>query len=375
MGALFAQPAMAARPHSHDQSHDRAGKDDDVTTKQDLSALFLCAIVILIASLQRPAESRADDRNAGQDARQDARQSWQAVAPGVVEPRSGQIKIAAPVIGRVGEVMVKINDKVVADEPLVRLDDEDAQARVASAQAQVAMREKARNEKSAGKAASRRDAEDAVADAEAALVDARSTFDKAVRARRSGSGSDATVTAARTAWTRAQDNLDRERAQLRKVEAQSGTPLPTQLEGQLNVARTELRVAIAELEKLTVRAPAAGTILKVDVKAGEVAGPSSPQPLLLLGDLSQLRVRAELDEHNVGKIKVGDAVKVRTDAFRGQTFAGKVAAIAPLVQPARLNSPGSRNVTDFSINEVVVDLNESGPLIAGMNVDVYFGSK
>ena len=192
-----------------------------VTTKRDLSAvLCLCTMAILIASLLRPAgaQSRADDKGAGQQ--------WQAVAPGVVEPKSGQIKIAAPVIGRVSEVMVKINDKVVADEPLLRLDDEDAQARVASAQAQAAMREKARNEKSAGKAASRRDAEDAVADAEAALLEARSTFDKAVRARRSGSGSDATVTAARTAWTRAQDNLDRERSQLRKIEAQSGTPLP-----------------------------------------------------------------------------------------------------------------------------------------------------
>jgi HlyD family secretion protein len=264
---------------------------------------------------------------------------------------------------------------VAADEPLLGLDDEDAQARVASAQAQVAMREKARNEKSAGKAANRRDAEDAVADAEVALVDARNTFDKAVHAKRSGSGYAATVTAARTAWTRAQDNLDRERSQLRKIEGQSGTPLPTQLEGELNVARTELRVARAELEKLTIRAPIAGTVLKVDVKSGEVAAPSSPQPLILLGDLSQLRVRAELDEHNAGKIKVGETVTVSAEAFPGQTFAGKVAAIAPLVQPVRLAAPGSRNPADFSINEAMIDLNEPGPLIAGMNVDVYFGSE
>jgi len=346
------------------------GRTMIVTTKRDLSAaLCLCALLLLTSIMQRPvsAQSGVESKDAGQ--------AWTAVAPGVVEPRSGQIKIAAPVIGRVSEVMVKMNDKVAADEPLLRLDDEDAHARVASAQVQVAMRQKARDEKSAGKAASRRDAEDAVADAEAALLDARNTFDKAVRAKRSGSGSDATVTAARTAWTRAQDNLDRERSQLRKIEGQSGTPLPTQLEGQLNVGRTELRVAVAELEKLTIRAPAAGTVLKVDVKAGEVAGPSSPQPLILLGDLSQLRVRAELDEHNVGKIKIGEAVAVRAEAFRGQTFAGKVAAIAPLIQPARLNSPGSRNLTDFSVNEVMIDLNEPGPLIVGMNVDVYFGSK
>jgi len=174
-----------------------------VTTKLELrAALCLCALLILISTMQRPvrAQSPVDGKTT------DAGQAWAAVAPGVVEPRSGQVKIAAPVIGRVSDVMVKINDKVAADQPLVRLDDEDAEARVASAQAQVAMREKARNEKSAGKAANRRDAEDAVADAEAALVDARSTFDKAVHAKRSGSGSDATVTAARTAWTRAQES-------------------------------------------------------------------------------------------------------------------------------------------------------------------------
>ena len=133
-------------------------------------------MLILTSTMQRSvnAQSRVDGKDSGH--------VWAAVAPGVVEPRSGQIKIAAPVIGRVSEVMVKINDKVAVNEPLVRLDDEDAQARVASAQAQVAMREKARNEKSAGKAANRRDAEDAVADAEATLVDARNTFDKAVHA-------------------------------------------------------------------------------------------------------------------------------------------------------------------------------------------------
>lgn len=341
-------------------------------TKRDLSlALCFCLVLLLVSPIRQSVSAQS----AGGKAAADSDKSWEAVAPGVVEPSSGEIKVAAPVVGRVSEVMVKTNDRVSIDEPLFRLDDEDAQARVASAQAQVAMREKARNEKSAGKAASRRDAEDAVAEAEATLVDARNTFDKAVRARRTGGGSDATVAAARTAWTRAQDNLERERAQLRKLEAQSATPLPTQLEGQLNVARTELRVAVAELEKLTIRAPIAGTILKTDVRPGEVAAPSLPQPLVLLGDLSRLRVRAELDEHNIGKIKLGDATTVRAEAFRDQTFTGKVAAIAPLVQPARLAAPGSRNLTDFNVNEVMIDLNEPGPLIAGMKVDVYFESK
>ena len=61
------------------------------------------------STVQKPA---ADDKN------------WQAVAPGLVEPRSGEIKVAAPVIGAISEVMVQSGDKVIADEPLIRLDDQ-----------------------------------------------------------------------------------------------------------------------------------------------------------------------------------------------------------------------------------------------------------
>jgi Biotin-lipoyl like len=80
--------------------------------------------------------------------------------------------------GRISEVPVNANDKVLAGEPLLRLDDEEARARTAMAQAQVTMRKRARNDQAAGKAADRRKAEDAVSDAEATLVEARDAFDK-----------------------------------------------------------------------------------------------------------------------------------------------------------------------------------------------------
>jgi HlyD family secretion protein len=307
-----------------------------------------------------------------QDKVQDKSEGWAAVAPGLVEPRSGEIRVFAPVIGRISEVPVAVNDKVLADEPLVRLDDEEARARVAAQRAETAMREKERNEKSAGKAANRRRAEDAVADAEEALEDARSAFDSAAIAKRAGKGSDATVSNARAAWTSAQENLLHQREELQHVESESETPLPTQLEGQLQVARSDLRSSIAELQKLIVRAPIGSTVLQVNAKVGELATPSSTQPLILLGDLSKLRVRAELDEQDVGKIKQGDKAVVRAAAFPGREFSGAVATIAPIVVPGRISPPGSRNLTDVSVTEVVVDLDDAGPLLAGMKVDVYF---
>jgi HlyD family secretion protein len=298
---------------------------------------------------------------------------WQAVAPGRVEPRSGEIKITAPVIGRIGEVLVKVNDKVFAGEALIRLDDEETRARLPAAEAQVDLRRRARNDqRAASRAGSRRQAEDAIADGEQAVVDARAALDRAAAARRAETGSDADVEAARVRLIRARDRLKQQKTDLRRLETEFGAPLPTQNEGQLNIARAELLGAEAAVEKLTIRAPIGGTILQINAKAGELATPSTAQPLLLLGDVSAMRVRAEIDEGDFGQIKVGQQALVRAAAFREREFAGKVLSIAPIVQSSRIGSRDQRNLTDVNVAEVLVDLTEPGPLAVGMKVDVYF---
>ena len=134
----------------------------------------------------------------------------------------------------------------------------------------------------------------------------------------------------------------------------------------------KLRTAYAGLEQLTIRAPIASTVLQVNTKPGEVASPSAPQALVLLGDLSGLCVRAEVDERDVSKVKVGGAVVVRSEAFRERDFAGKVMSISPMVQSPRINSPGSGNLSDFGVADVLIELTDPGQLLVGMKVDVYF---
>jgi Barrel-sandwich domain of CusB or HlyD membrane-fusion len=91
---------------------------------------------------------------------------------------------------------------------------------------------------------------------------------------------------------------------------------------------------------------------EVGVKVGETAARSATQPLLLVGDVSALRVRAELDERDFAGIKIGQAVVVRAAAFPGRDFAGKVASIAPTAEPARINPRGTQSLTDFDVVEV-----------------------
>jgi HlyD family secretion protein len=296
---------------------------------------------------------------------------WQAVAPGSVEPCSGQIKVGSPGIGLVDKVLVKANDTVFAGEPLIHLSDDELVARLAAAEAQVAMRRRAQDEEAAtGKANHRREATDAVADAERAVYDARSAVDRAAAELRANGGPDDGLSAARLALARAQGELTKHQAELRTIEADS--PLPTALEGQLSIARAEYAVARSALDKMTVRAPIDGTVLQINVRAGELAAPASLPPPLLLADLSALCVRAELDQRDLGAIKVRQPVSVRAAAFPGRDFEGSVSSIAPLVEPGRLESPGTRNQTDADVVQVMVKLMGASQLVVGMKADVYF---
>ena len=59
--------------------------------------------------------------------------NWVAAAPGRVEPKSGDIRLGTTLLGRVEEVLVKVDDKVEEGELLIRLDDSEARARLTSA--------------------------------------------------------------------------------------------------------------------------------------------------------------------------------------------------------------------------------------------------
>jgi HlyD family secretion protein len=338
-----------------------------------VSLALILAFTAVLAEWLPGASAQEPPPAARSDA---APQGWDATAPGRVEPRSQPTRIAAPVAGRIAEVLVKPNDKVFPGELLVRLDDDEASARLAVAEAQAALRQRARNDEKKKGSAERRRAEDAVADAERSFARAQAGLDRAVVAARRAlraPAEDAAVNTARSALSQARDQLRQQRDALRDLKEEGA--LPTRAEGELEVARADWTLAEVLFERTRIRAPFAGTVLQVNAKAGEVAGPSPEQPLILLGDLSALRVRTELDERDFNKVRVGQGVVVKAYAFKDRTFSGTVQSIAQIVGPGRMSSHGSRNkLTDVDVLEVIVDLIDPGPLVVGMEVDVYFRS-
>jgi HlyD family secretion protein len=314
------------------------------------------------------AKSANDDTTAST-----TKPTWAASATGRVEPKSGEVHVTAEVPGRIVDIPASLNDRVKAGDLLVRLDDDDAFTKVLGAKAEEQVRVRERNEEDArGLQLERRNAEDAVSSAERAVFGVQQEYDDALDKKRKDNGSEEDVDKARTKLEDAKKKLTDQRANLASVNAKSGMPLPTRLESALQVARAELTGAELGVEHTRVRAAFEGTVLNVTAKVGEVAAPSPDNTLLVFGDLTSMKVRAEVEERDAAKIHVGQRVVVRADAYPDQDFEGRVGSIAQSLSQPNIVSRGPRRPNDVEVLEAVIDLDGVPPLLTGMRVDVFF---
>ncbi len=299
--------------------------------------------------------------------------AWIAAAPGRVEPRNGEIRIGTPILGRVIEVLVGVGASVEEGELLVRLDDDEARARMAAAEYEVGARKQERDRLpiTAGREDVRR-AEDAVYNAERGITGARFELDFAQSARRKGTGSQQNVLAAKKRLDEAYDRLQRERLAYAAAQAKPGLPSPSRVESAVSAGRSDVAITEAILDKTRIRAPAAGKVLQQHAKLGEIVGPSPEQPLVVVGDVGTMRVRAEVDEADVAKVRIGQKAFVRTQSYPGREFEGTVVRIAPTLAPPRIGQRGPRRATDVEVIEVTINLDGEVPLLTGMRVDTFF---
>jgi HlyD family secretion protein len=301
------------------------------------------------------------------------RPAWAATATGRVEPKDGQIVIGTQAAGRVADVAVKSNDKVVAGDLLVRLEEDDQVTRVTAASQEVQVRERERDEEAVkGLQLERRQAEDSVAAAERSLYRARLAFDEIAFNQRLNASATGDLTKARFAIGAAKEQLANSRASLARVLSKEGVPLATRLESSLATARAELSLAEAAVERGRIRAPVDGTVLTLSAKFGEIVAPSPELVLAVIGDLRSLRVKAEVEERDATKVRVGQRVSIKSDAFPEKQFEGTVTSVSLILATPRIATRGVRRPNDVEVLEVIASLDGTPPLLSGMRVDVFF---
>lgn len=122
-----------------------------------------------------------------------------------------------------------------------------------------------------------------------------------------------------------------------------------------DAANAALRRAQVQHSYLALTAPAPGLIIKRDGEIGQYV--AAGQAVFTLSCCAPLRVSAEVDEEDIGRVRPGQKVLMRSDAQPGQTFVGSVAEITPKGDPVARSY------------RVRIKFAAPGKLMVGMTVD------
>ena len=134
------------------------------------------------------------------------------------------------------------------------------------------------------------------------------------------------------------------------------------------VADAQMAALEARLEDAAARAPFAGRLLKTFGEAGESVTPG--QALFVLGELSSLKVRAEIDELDLGRVALGAKVRVWPDALAGRSFEGRLERLSGMLGSKAQFSEHPRERVDAKVLEAEIRLPASKSLLPGMNAKV-----
>jgi HlyD family secretion protein len=275
---------------------------------------------------------------------------------GKVEPIE-DFQAHAPFPGVVTHLYVHLNQHVSAGEELVQMDDADARRQLATAQANLLSAQATLKSMEAG--GTQEELNTTGSDLSSARLqqqNAAQSLSALERLQAKGAASASEVAAAKQRL--ADDQLKVEQLQTRKSDRYSGTDLSTQ-RAQVSQAQAAVVAAQIALTNIDQRAPFAGTVYAVPVSQYDFV--QAGESLLDVADLTRLQVRAYFDEPEIGKLAVGQPVKIVWDAKPGRSWHGHI-----LEAPTTIISYGTRNVGECLIS---VD-DAKGDLLPNTNVTV-----
>jgi HlyD family secretion protein len=135
-------------------------------------------------------------------------------------------------------------------------------------------------------------------------------------------------------------------------------------------AKARLGVAKEQFEDTIMRAPFDGTVLELLKREGEGSRLSDPEPVIIFGDMSRLRVRAEVDERFVGALRIGERATIFGKGLRDGQFQGRVVLIKPIMGTKTVFSRSSTERKDLDVVQVIVEMQSDFSVPIGLEVDV-----
>ncbi len=258
------------------------------------------------------------------------KQRWEATDNAFVQ--ADTTLISPQVDGYVVEVLVHDNQRVQPGQVLVRLDDADAKARLAQAEANLQaliaavgnVDARAAQEQAtiAARAA-------AVGQAEAQAGLAQAQVDRYGKLAQQGWVSQQRIQTERAGAQTAQAAVAEARAALTAEQRTAAVLGSTRQQSVAAVeqARAQVEQARIALDRTIIRAPVTGVVGARGVRPGQYVRPGGQ--LMSVVPLSQTYVVANFKETQVGRLRIGQEVEVTADAFPGRRLHGRIDSFAP----------------------------------------------
>ncbi|MEW8958826.1 MAG: efflux RND transporter periplasmic adaptor subunit [Moorella sp. (in: firmicutes)] len=260
--------------------------------------------------------------------------------------------VVTKLAGQVLAVKADVGDRVQAGQVLVEIDTKELQAQLQQAEAAVdSVREQAEQVRLGMEAA-----QVAVANAKVALDAAQKYYDRIKALYDAGAASQSQLDDAQTKLDQAKNGYATAAKQFeatkKQYEAVSGAGL-AQAEAAANTIRVNMSNAV-------ITSPITGVITNRNINPGEMAAPTSPQPLLTIADTATLKLQGTVGQEAVPLLAVGQKVTVTLDALPGREFTGTVTQVGPVATATGQRFP------------VEVSLANPGELKAGMTARAVF---
>jgi HlyD family secretion protein len=280
-----------------------------------------------------------------------------SVSAGTVKSRQ-ESTLSAEVGGRAAKVLAAEGTSVRKGDPLALLSDPELERQAEAARSDVLSTREALREAEARRDEAERKYRAETARAANNLRKAKEDHQRSSQLFRSGflSKSDMETADMRLANAEEEARLaaageDAIRAIGREIES---------LKARVASAKAKAASLSDRLGKLRITAPYAGIVIRKTIEVGETKTPGAP--LFVLADPSDIYIEAPIDESESAKIKVGQKARLFPDAYLGETFAGTVSEIKPVVEV-------SKEVSRANTIRVLPE-SPSKPLRLGMSVDV-----
>jgi len=144
----------------------------------------------------------------------------------------------------------------------------------------------------------------------------------------------------------------------------------TVADAKIAVAKARLAWAAQRLEDTLLRAPFNGVVFEILKREGESVFSVGPEPVLIFGDVSHLRVRTEIDEHFAIKLRAGQQAIVFGRGLGPQQASGKVVLVKQLMGKKTVFTKAATERKDLDVVQALIAMDGDFAAPIGLEVDV-----